>query len=814
MSSRYITAARLLICTTCLLPAPGNGQTQAVGDAAATAVTSAPAKRARQTHARHASPKPGGDPADGPANPADATDAAANAETMPAANPAVSPTAAAEGKSADTDATPQTEMEPVIVTSPLPTRASETATPVTVLKGDELTMKMGHTIGETLKQELGITSQSFGPGVGTPVIRGQSGPRVRVLQNGIGSNDVSQLSPDHATSIEPSMAERIEVLRGPATLLYGSGAMGGVVNIIDNRIPTHLYAKPVNLDFDQRYDSAYNENSTALKSEGSSGHWAYHLDGLYRDRGDQVIGGTAIDAPKAEALDPTLNVVTNTHGFLPNTFAQTLNGSAGASYVADKGFAGLAFNQLHNTYGIAPDGGFGNGYADPNTRIDIQQKKYDFKSELREPFAFAEKLGMRLGYTDYYHTELDGGVPGIPYGPGTAFSNKTYEGRVELTHKPFGPFKGAFGFQAISSQFAAFDFPAGGVPTADLATTDMTLTNIVPSTQINSFGVFGLEAFDSGPVNYQVGLRVEDTTLDPSKSSSYTAPFGTTVGSAYGYTPISASASALWKFAERQSLNLALTRSQRAPQVQELFSNGYHDATRSYELGDPNLKMETAYNLDLGYKYKNDWLRAELDLFNNWANDYIYQRRTGSFVPPGFIPLPGSNVLTNAECAAVSPDAACTPVTASMQAGAMFSGYESKLVLPVSESANGALDLTLFSDYTYGRFVATGGAVPRMPPLRFGMQWDYSYRDWSGNLRFTRAQAQAHPGANDTTTPGYYLLTLSGQYHLQHFHDSDVMLFMKANNLLNENIRNSVSYLRNFAPEPGRGVELGIHVTY
>ena len=406
-----------------------------------------------------------------------AAPASANQDASPnaaATNPDDSPAPGAD----------DTELETVTVTAALPAKASPTGGPITVLDGDDLTQKMGHTIGETLKQELGIASQSFGPGVGAPVIRGQSGPRVRVLENGIGSNDVSSLSPDHATSIDPAMAESIEVLRGPATLLYGGGATGGVVNIIDNRIPTHLFNKPVNAVFDQRYDSAFNESSTALKSEGSLGHWAYHLDGLYRDGGDMHIGGAAIDAPKAQALDPTLNVTGNTHGFIPNTFAQTINGALGASYVTDAGFAGLGINQFHNNYGIAPDGGTfsqnGLTYADPNTRIDQRQTKYDFKSELNNPFSFAEKLGLRLGYTDYYHTELVGGVPGIPYSPGTAFGNKTYEGRIELTHKAIGPFKGTLGFQAISSQFSAFDFPLGGVPQVDWPSTNTTITNIVP----------------------------------------------------------------------------------------------------------------------------------------------------------------------------------------------------------------------------------------------------------------------------------------------------------------------------------------------
>ena len=667
------------------------------------------------------------------------------------------------------------ELEPVIVTAPL---QQTTAVPVTVLEDDELTMKMGHTIGETLKQEQGVSNQSFGPGVGTPVIRGQSGPRVRVLSNGIGNNDVSQLSPDHAASIEPIMADRIEVLRGPATLLYGSGVIGGVVNVIDNRIPSFMPDKPFGGAFEQSYNSVSDETSTALKAEGGAGHVAYHLDGLYRDSNNLHIGGQAIDVNAAESNDPSLKVIQNSNGVLPNTNTQTFNGSAGVSAVGDPGFAGIAINQLHNNYGIPPDGSGG-----PNTRIDLKQTRYDFKSELKNSFSFAESLRMRLGYTDYQHTELVGGLPG------TAFTNLSYEGRMELTHKPIGPFHGTVGFQALASDFSATDF--GG------------LNTIVPKSLINSYGVFGVESFNYGPVTYQLGARVEESTIDPQVGTNYLPPNGMPISSSYNYTPISASASGLWKIDKRNSLDLAITRSQRAPQVQELLSNGFHDATRSFEEGDPNLQMETSYNLDLGYKFNANWMQAEFDLFHNWANNYIFQQRTGQFVY--------QDVQGNAQPCGTRTD--CKPVLQSSQGNAIFKGFESKLIFPVMENHYGSVDLTLFSDYTRGTFV-NGGDVPRMPPLRFGFQWDYTKKQWSGNLRFTRAQAQNNPGANDTATAGYYLLTLGGQYQIKDFHDAKIMLFAKANNLLNENIRNSVSYLRNFSPEPGRGLEVGIRISY
>ena len=312
---------------------------------------------------------------------------------------------------------------------------------------------------------------------------------------------------------------------------------------------------------------------------------------------------------------------------------------------------------------------------------------------------------------------------------------------------------------------------------------------------------------------YQAGLRVENSALTATLNTSYIAAFGSMVNSNYNYTPLSSSVSALWSLDKINSFNMGVTRSQRAPQVQELFSNGYHDATHSYELGVPSLHMETSYNLDLGYKFKTQGLRGELTLFNNWANDYIYQQRTGNFVPPEFMATANSQTLSNAQCLAASPTAACTAVVGSRQADAIFRGYETKLVFPVMENRHGLVDLTLFSDYTRGQFV-NGSNVPRLPPLRFGLQWDYSQQQWSGNLRFTRAQAQHDVGTKDTSTAGYYLLSIGGDYQIKRYQNTNIMLYIKANNLLNENSRNSVSYLRNYAPEPGRGAQLGFKITY
>jgi iron complex outermembrane receptor protein len=655
---------------------------------------------------------------------------------------------------------PETELDSIIVTAPLSATEEESAVPVTLLSGDELRMKTGHSIGDTLKNELGISSQTFGPGVGTPVIRGQAGPRVRVLNNGIGSNDVSSISPDHATSVEAVLAERIEVLRGPATLLYGSGAMGGVVNVIDNRIPGQLPDKLLGGALEQRFDSTSDETSTALKLEGGQGNLAYHLDGIYRHRNNLDIGGVGIDTAKVAITDPSLEVVDNPRGYLNNTGAEAISGSAGLSWVGDSGFAGASINNINNNYGIAPD-----GTGEETVQIAMRQSKYDFKSELDNPFGLGKSLRTKLGYTDYEHTEIANGEPGAYY------TNQSYEGRMEFEHHDLGPLRGVVGFQAQASDFNAIEKLSGEA--------------IVPQSDITSYGVFGVESFDIGDVTYQLGTRVEQTDIRPHNMDTLS------------YTPVSASASAIWKINQQNSLNLAVTRSSRAPQVQELLSNGYHDATRSYDRGDINLKEETAYNLDLGYRFKTDWLRAEFDLFHNWASDYIYQERDGEFVDED-----GNPCVVD-----------CVPVLSSAQDDAIFKGYEAKLIFPMMENHYGLLELTLFSDYTRGEFV-NGGDVPRMPPLRYGFQLDYNLDKLSSYLRLTQADEQPYAGDFETPTDGYVLFNVGVNYQIKAYDDAKLMLFAKGNNLLNENIRNATSYLRNFAPEAGRGAEVGVRLSY
>jgi iron complex outermembrane receptor protein len=695
---------------------------------------------------------------------------------------------------------PVVELDELVVSAPFSQKASESAKPVTVLSGEKLRSKIGGTIGETLENELGITTQSFGSGVGSPVIRGQAGPRVRVMQNSIGNNDVSSLSPDHANSVEPILAERIEVLRGPATLLYGSGAIGGVVNVIDNRIPETVPDKLIGGAAEQRYDSANNETASALKLEGGAQDvgLAYHLSGFYRSHGNLRIGGMAIDEQRARAENASLAGVesfNNSDGMIQDTSGWSRGGSAGLSYIGKVGLVGGGFNYLQNNYGVPSD-----GTRDAPVHILMQQSKYDLKGELNQPLPFLEKLRYKFGYTDYKHTEFDGGIPE------TQFFNESFENRLELEHKEIAGFKGVFGFQSTHSTFSAIgshaghgheeehdDHDDGHDEEEHNAEQKSAHGQVVPKSDIGNYGFFLVESRKHGAFTYEVGGRVELQKID------------TEDGQHFSHIPLSGSASVAWKINDQHQISLAGTHSERAPAVQELLNDGEHHATRSYEIGNRNLGKEYSNNLDLHYRFTSQWFNADFNLFHNWVNDYIYQQRD-------------SQVFNETHAELQNPDAChisdvCMPVMATQQRNAIFKGFEAKVDVPLMQNEFGAVNLALFGDYTRGHFVG-GGNVPRMPPLRYGFQVDYDYQNLSSNIRLTRAEAQNFVADNDSNTKGYLLLNMGAQYKIASFHDSKVLLFANGKNLLNENIRNSTSYLRNFAPDAGRSAEVGIRVSY
>ncbi len=641
------------------------------------------------------------------------------------------------------------ELDQLIISTPLTESTANTALPVSIISGDELRIKASSSIGETLKNEPGITSQSFGPGVGQPVIRGQSGSRVHVLQNGLGSLDVSSLSPDHSNSTEALWAGRIEVLRGPSTLLYGSGAIGGVVNIIDNRIPNIVPDTLFEGAFEQRYNTVNEGKSSAFKVDGGKGMLAWHLDGFYRDSINQQIADNAI-----RGVDDD--------GRLLNSNTRAKSGTAGFSIIGDTGFIGFSINHLDNNYGVPP------GDEPEEVRIDLKQTRYDMKAEVKDPLAFAEKLKVRLSYNDYQHIELENGEPG------TVFSNEGFESRMELIQKPWAFFDhGVVGVQTKNSEVSAIGEEA-----------------VIPKSEITSLGFFTVQDIHTEHFIYEIGLRVEQQWIDP------------VVLPEVSHTPVSFSASALWSVTDDDSIKLTFSRSERAPDIQELFSNGAHLATNSYDAGNANLKVEISHNIELGFHIDHDFFQADFNLYQNWVQDYISQNNSGQFF---------NTVTETFENTCISDG--CIPVFNAQQQDAEFQGFEAQVKIPLLTTDYGHVDSELFADYVRGRF-SNGGDIPRMPPLRYGVQLSWEGTDWTTQLRMTRAEKQDNPGLNETETDGYWLLDLSANYRLGIVDYADMLLFVKANNLLDQDIRHSVSYLRNSAPEAGRGAEMGLKIEF
>jgi iron complex outermembrane receptor protein len=641
----------------------------------------------------------------------------------------------------------------VEVEAPVAADALEITRPALSLEEGKLGEQRGGTLGETLARQPGISNASFGSAVGLPVIRGQSGSRAPILQNGLGAQDVSSLSPDHASSVDPAPAKSVEVLRGPATLRYGSGVIGGVVNVRDGRIPEEIPERGIGGTLEYRHDTVSDRNEEVFSLDAGKSLFAAHVDGFLREWDDVSIGGKAI-------LDDTER---NTRGRIANSDGRSQGGAAGFSLVGEDGFAGAAVSRLENNYGIPLTGHEEGGPV----RIDLQQTRYDLAGAWNAPLPGLASLRASLGHVDYQHSELEGGEVA------STFFNEASEGRLELAHEPVGPLKGMVGMQA-----------RGG--TLQVKGEEATL----PKSDIQSQAGFWLEEARLDKWRLGWGLRGEQQNIHAEGRGEKS------------HTPLGAATSLSWEPAEGNALSLSWMRSQRAPQAQELLASGVHHATQSFELGDENLGEETSHILELAVRFDARWVRGEFNLFHNWAGDYIHAANTGQVF---------DHDTENIVAACPAGDE-CLPVLQSAQRDAVFRGYEASLSFPLLQSGD-TLDLTLFSDYTRGQFRA-GGDVPRMPPLRYGTRVDYGRGNWTAFATATRGEAQTHPGENETPTDGYVALDVGVEYRLKANDYGEARLFARGRNLLNENIRSSVSFLRNFAPAPGRGAELGVRVEF
>ncbi len=483
------------------------------------------------------------------------------------------------------------ELPPVVVTAnPLGSSLFDLVSPVSVLGGKDLQLRRESTLGETISHLPGVSSTYFGPNASRPVIRGLDANRIRILQNGIGMLDVSALSPDHATTVDPLVVDSIEVVRGSAALLYGGSAVGGVVNVLDNRIPQEA-VNGFNGRVETRLGGAASERSSAAVLEGGNGQVAFHADVYTRETDDLKIPGFA-RSDRQRAVDA--NTVAQPHGRLPNSSSDSDGSALGAALTSDRGYLGLSHSSFNANYGIV---------AEKNVRIDMNSARWDVAGEVRELGTFIQGVKFKYGYTDYGHEELADGVTE------TTFKNKGYETRVEATHARLGLFTGVFGMQLANVDFSALGDEA-----------------FVPQVETGAQALFLYEEATFGDVKLTFGGRGERTALDSAGGGSFGA------AQTRKFSAQSGALGALYSLDQNMVLAANLSHTERAPSYAELFAKGPHLATGQYEVGDATLAKEQADGADVQLRWRSGAHSASIGGYTTRFRNYVGLFNSGATV--------------------------------------------------------------------------------------------------------------------------------------------------------------------------------------
>jgi iron complex outermembrane recepter protein len=660
------------------------------------------------------------------------------------------------------------KLDAVVVTAtPLKQSAEELTRPVSVLAGSELDDRRAATLCDTVGQLPGVQAAGFGPGASRPVIRGLDGARVQTLSSGLSSLDASTVSADHAVTIEPFLAEQIEVLKGPATLLYGSGAIGGAVNVVDGRIPESPLDGEHRLQgrAELRGDTATDQRAGMFRLDSGNERFVIHADALYRDSDDIEIPGFAESAAllAEEGEEPDAD----SRGVLENSATRTRSGALGASWFGERGFVGASFSEFNTLYGVPghahhehehegeehEDEHEGEEEGEEAVRIDMQQRRVDLKGSLLAPFASHDSLSLRLARNDYEHVELEGEEIG------TRFENRGLEGRIEAVRSEHNGRRGAWGLQ-----FGRRDFKAVGEEA------------FVPPSISRDLGVFLLEQAElSETWRLELGGRVDDVEVDPA-----TAP-------SRDFLAASGSASLRWTANETFHIDIGLDRAERAPTAEELFSDGPHIATQSFEIGDGTLDSEVANRLELGSHWHVGSFSLKAALYTTRFDDFIYLADTGEEEDE-------------------------LPVRQWTQADARFHGFEVEYAKTLGEGALGRFDLGLTADAVRAR-LDDGGDLPRIPAARLGAQLRWERDGWRGRLGVMRYDEQDRVAEFERPSEGYTLVNA----HLSYHWDTERVgweVFLDGSNLGDEEVRPHTSFLKDLAPLPGRNLSFGVRAFF
>lgn len=678
-----------------------------------------------------------------------------------------------------------------------PEEMSNSLDPSSTLKGKELMLKSSATLGATLQDELGVANATFGPNVGLPLIRGQHGPRTRVMVNGVGTHDASAMSPDHGTTVESLLAKEIKVLRGPATIRNGGGAIGGAVEITDGRIPERLPAK-TKVTTQLRFNTNHDERIMATELFTKAGQVALHADVHGRESNNIHVPGMAIDQGAITQLFGG-QLPTNTHGYVDNTNARSKGGSVGASVFGEMGYIGVSLSHYANNYGIpmGPSHSHGGGPAEEAecVRIDMRQDRIDLKGELFLPYEWLESIALRIGKSNYHHDELSNGIAQ------TRFSNDVIEHRLEFNHRLFPNLAGTLGFHGINRDFSALGMEA-----------------FVPTSKIDSKGLYLIETMDFNPWQLEFGFRKEKNKTDVGEQTIWYTPkdipmpvFRVLPGTQKDFSPESYSL-ALKRAYKTGSITINRWIARRAPDIQELGSYGPHLATRTYDIGSRDLDIETLNGWDIRLQQKLGKLDVNLNLFKYSAENYIYQENVG-VIKMNSILLRPQAIGT---CGLADQ---CLITMQYKQQDARFHGYEAEVGLPLQIPGMRKFRASIFADQVRG-MLDDNTHVPRLTPARHGLLVQAGMGRWDGDIRLTHVRAQKRTGIMpvgdemlpEPGTDSYNRvdIALRRSIEVPNWFTGD--LFINMRNVTNAEIRNSTSFLRYYTPELGRSIEMGLRL--
>jgi iron complex outermembrane receptor protein len=652
------------------------------------------------------------------------------------------------------------ELEAVNV-SALPLGSGSPSTPYSVMDQQTLTQKNAATLGETLNNQPGVHSDTFGGGASRPVIRGQSGPRVGVLNDGSAVLDASSISPDHTVTVDPMLARQIEVLRGPSTLLYGSGASGGVVNVLDSRIPTERPREEVEGFVGVRANTVADANATAAGiTFSATDHLVFRVEGSRRDADDYEVDGF-----------DRLTV--------PGTFAESDNSSIGASWIGDQGFFGMAYSYRRDNYGLpghnhefeecgvsrgrldCPDEEHDHEHGEEVTPfVDLASRRVDARGEYRNPMDGITAIRFRGNHTEYRHHEIEEGEIG------TTFRNRGGDARLEVEHAPIGNWRGVVGMQ-----YTDFDFSSLGGEA------------FVPKTESRAMALFAVEEYRlNDQWRFELGARQEHQRLRPEDRPGEALPD-------LKQDSTSLSAAANWAFVPGYELVLSVGHSERAPSAQELYAEGVHLATNTYECGlfsacgggQRDLDDEISLNANLNLrKTQGDWL-FDLGVFENRINNYLYARTLDQIEDFRLIKY--------------------------SQRDATFTGAEAS----VSYYGIDPIGITVFGDMVRATF-DDGGYLPRIPAKRLGTRLNTYVGHFDAELEYYRSFAQDQIAGFEDRTAAYDMANVTVSYRLRG--DQRYTFYVRGNNLLGEEVFNHSSFLASTVPEPGRNLTVGTRIEF